>query len=169
MMLHDMPPTAVKPDSKPSRPPLWLQLTALALAVLGLAVAAYQTYAHFTGSGLAGCPAGGHGTFDCAAVLTSPQSMLLGVPVAVLGLVFFALAGALMTPWAWRAQHHVVHWLRLTAMTGGMAFVLYLIYAELYQIKSVCEYCTGVHVITFLLFCITFMSAAIWGSARAPK
>jgi uncharacterized membrane protein len=47
----------------------------------------------------------------------------------------------------------------------GMGFVMYLIYAEL-QIGHICEYCTGVHVVTFLLFCITVFSAAIWGLGK---
>ena len=49
----------------------------------------------------------------------------------------------------------------------GMGFVMYLIYAEMYQIGQICEYCTGVHIVTFLLFCVTVFSAAIWGSAAA--
>jgi uncharacterized membrane protein len=46
---------------------------------------------------------------------------------------------------------------------------MYLIYAELYQIGDVCEYCTGVHIVTFLLFCITVFSAAIWGFGGRPE
>jgi uncharacterized membrane protein len=55
-----------------------------------------------------------------------------------------------------------VHQLRLASVVVGMGFVVYLIYAEL-TIGSICEYCTGVHIVTFLLFCITVFSAAIWG------
>jgi uncharacterized membrane protein len=47
----------------------------------------------------------------------------------------------------------------------GMGFVMYLIYAE-FQIGSVCEYCSGVHIVTFLLFCITVVSAALWGLGK---
>jgi uncharacterized membrane protein len=32
-----------------------------------------------------------------------------------------------------------------------MAFVLWLVAAELLIIKNICLYCTGVHVVTFLL------------------
>ncbi len=46
-----------------------------------------------------------------------------------------------------------------------MGFVMYLIYAE-FQIGSICEYCTGVHIVTFLLFCITVVSAALWGLGK---
>lgn len=143
--------------------PAWLQVTSFVLAVGGLAISAYETYAHFNGSHLAGCPTG-HGTFNCAAVITSPQSMVFGViPVAVLGLAFYVVAVPLFSPWAWRLDWRLLHLARLLSVIVGMGFVMYLIYAELYQIGQVCEYCTGVHIVTFLLFCITVFSAAIWG------
>jgi uncharacterized membrane protein len=145
-------------------PPLWLQVVSFVLAILGLAISAYETYAHFNGSHLAGCPSGAGGTFNCTAVITSPQSMVFGVvPVAVLGLAFYVAAVPLFSPWAWRIQRREVHVLRLVSIVVGMGFVMYLIYAELYQIGDVCEYCSGVHIVTFLLFCITVFSAAIWG------
>jgi uncharacterized membrane protein len=145
-------------------PPLWLQLVSFALAIVGLAISAYETYAHFNGSHLAGCPAGGNGTFNCTAVITSPQSMVFGtIPVAVLGLLFYVAAVPLFSPWLWKMRWGAVHQLRLASAIVGMGFVMYLIYAELYQIGDICEYCTGVHIVTFLLFVITVFSAAIWG------
>jgi uncharacterized membrane protein len=153
--------------ARPAGPPIWLQFTTLALAIAGLGLSAYETYAHFNGSHLAGCPTGGNGTFNCTAVITSSQSMVFGVfPVAVLGLAFYVVVTALMTPWAWRIQRREVGLLRLVSMVAGMGFVMYLIYAEVVQIQDICEYCTGVHVITFLLFCITVFSAAIWGLGK---
>jgi len=169
---------AVSETPRRPGPPLWLQLLSTALAVLGLVISAYETWAHYHGSRLAGCPTGGGGTFNCTAVITSPQSMVFGViPVAVLGLLFYVAAVPLFSPWAWRIQPHrvrllrwtlrieprAVHLVRLASVVVGMGFVLYLIYAELYQIGDICEYCTGVHIVTFLLFVITVLSAAIWG------
>jgi len=144
--------------------PLWLQIVSFALAIIGLAISAYETYAHFNGNHLAGCSTKGGATFNCTAVITSPQSMVFGViPVAILGLAFYVVAVPLFSPWAWRAKRREVHLVRLVSVIVGMGFVMYLIYAELYQIGDICEYCTGVHIVTFLLFCITVFSAAIWG------
>ena len=65
---------------------------------------------------------------------------------------------------AWpQVQPRTVDLARLGSVIVGMGFVMYLIYAELYQIGDICEYCTGVHIVTFLLFVITVFSAAIWG------
>ena len=155
-----------EPEQKkrPSGQPLWLQIVSFALAIAGLGISAYETWAHFHGNHLAGCPAGGSGTFNCSAVITSPQSMVFGViPVAVLGLAFYVAAVPLFSPWLWRMAWRPVHVARLASVIVGMGFVVYLIYAEVYQIGDICEYCTGVHIVTFLLFCITVFSAAIWG------
>ncbi len=154
-----------EPEPEPrTAPPAWLQLVTFLLAILGLGISAYETYAHFNGNHLAGCPAGGSGTFNCSAVITSPESMVFGViPVAILGLAFYVAAVPLFSPWAWRLQWRELNLLRLVSAVTGMGFVVYLIYAELYQIRDICEYCTGVHIVTFLLFAITVFSAAIWG------
>ena len=153
--------TPVQQPTGPSGQPLWLQVTSLVLAVIGLGISAYETYVHFNGNHLAGCTA--NGAVNCTAVITSSQSMVFNViPVAILGLAFYVVAVPLFTPWAWRTDLRLVHQARLASVIVGIGFVLYLIYAEL-QIGSICEYCTGVHVVTFLLFGITVVSAAIWG------
>ena len=173
------PEESFKPAS-PSGPPLWLQVTSTVLAVLGLAVSAYETYAHYNGSHLLGCPTGAGGTFNCTAVITSSQSVVFNVfPVAVLGLAFYVFAVVIFSPWAWQFRGAVIRLggqrlritsrgvdiVRLGSVIVGMGFVMYLIYAE-FQIGSICEYCTGVHIITFLLFCITVVSAALWGLGK---
>jgi uncharacterized membrane protein len=141
--------------------PLWLQLATLVLALAGLGVSAYLTVAHFTESTLLGCSESG--LVNCTKVTTSPQSYVFGIPVAVLGLAFYVAAVALMSPWAWRSSRREVHLIRLASVVVGVGFVLYLIYAELFIIGSICLYCTSVHVITFVLFALTAAAAAIWG------
>jgi uncharacterized membrane protein len=157
-----------EPEAAPrTGPPLWLQWVSFVLAVLGLAISAYETYAHFTGSHLAGCSIKAGSTFDCTAVITSPQSMVFGViPVAILGLAFYVAAVPMFSPWAWRIQSRLLNQVRLGSLVVGMGFVIYLIYAELFQIGQACEYCSGVHAVTFLLFCITVFSAALWGLGK---
>ncbi len=177
------PEEAYQPEASRSAPPTWLQVTSLVLAVLGLAISAYETYAHYSNSALLGCPAKAGGTFDCAAVITSSQSMVFNIfPVAVLGLAYYVFAVVIFTPWAWRLSggsirlggrtfritSRGVDTLRLGSVIVGMGFVMYLIYAE-FQIGEVCEYCSGVHIVTFLLFCITVVSAALWGLGKRSK
>ncbi len=141
--------------------PVWLQLTTFVLALAGLGVSSYLTVAHFTESALLGCSESG--LVNCTKVTTSPQSYVFGIPVAVLGLAFYVAAVALMSPWAWRSSRREVHLIRLASVLVGVGFVIYLVYAELFIIGSICLYCTSVHVITFLLFALTAFAAAVWG------
>ena len=143
-------------------PAVWVQLTTFALALFGLGVSIYLTIAHFTESHLAGCTET-KGLVNCTKVTTSAQSYVFGIPVAVLGLAFYLFAVAIMSPWAWRAARREVHLVRIASLVVGIGFVLYLLYAELFIIGSICLYCTSVHVITFLLFVLTMFAAAAWG------
>jgi len=142
-------------------PAPWLQIATFVLALAGLGVSIYLTIAHFTESALAGCSESG--LVNCTKVTTSPQSYVFGIPVAVLGLAFFVFCVAIMSPWAWRASRREVHLVRIASLVVGIGFVLYLVYAELFTIGSICLYCTSVHVITFLLFVLTAFAAAAWG------
>jgi uncharacterized membrane protein len=141
--------------------PFWLQITTWLVAMAGLGVSIYLTIAHFTESTLAGCSESG--LVNCTKVTTSPQSYVFGIPVAVLGLAFYLFAVAAMSPWAWRSSRREVHIVRLASTVVGIGFVLYLIYAELFIIGSICLYCTSVHVLTFVLFALTAFAAAVRG------
>jgi uncharacterized membrane protein len=142
-------------------PSPWLQITTFVLSLAGLGVSIYLTIAHFTESTLAGCS--DTGLVNCTKVTTSAQSYVFGIPVAVLGLAFFAFAVAIMSPWAWQASRREIHILRMASVVVGIGFVLYLVYAELFIIGSICLYCTSVHAITFLIFLLTAFAAAMWG------
>ena len=144
--------------------PLWMQLVTFALALAGLGVSIYLTIAHFTESTLLGCSEKA-GLVNCTKVTTSAQSYVFGIPVAVLGLAFFVAAVALMSPWAWQAPRYrrEIYLIRLASLVVAIGFVLYLLYAELFIIGSICLYCTSVHAITFLLFGLTVFAAAAWG------
>jgi uncharacterized membrane protein len=146
--------------------PMWLRLTTFLVALAGLGVSIYLTIAHFTEATLAGCNETG-GLVNCTKVTTSPQSYVFGIPVAVLGLAFYLFMVAIMSPWAWRATRREVHLVRIAALIAGMGFVLYLLYAELFIIGSICLYCTSVHALTFILFVLTMFAAATWGIGRA--
>jgi uncharacterized membrane protein len=156
------PRTLEVPDETAQRGPApWLQIATLVLALAGLGVSIYLTIAHFTETALAGCSESG--LVNCTKVTTSPESYVFGIPVAVLGLAFFVFAVAIMSPWAWQSARREIHLARIASLVVGMGFVLYLIYAELFTIGSICLYCTSVHAITFVLFVLTAIAAAAWG------
>ena len=149
-----------------SATPLWLQLSTLLLSLAGLGVSVYLTIAHYSSPTILACS--DSGVVNCAKVTTSPQSMVFGVlPVAVLGLAFYVFMAAINTPWAWRSPLRAIWWARLGGIVTGIGFVLYLLYAELIQIGNICLWCTGVHVITFLLFVLLIFYATLGTGATA--
>ncbi len=130
--------------------PVWLAPVSVVLSVIGLLVSAYLTFEHFTANATLACSIGG--VVDCAKVTTSAWSTFMGVPVALLGLVFFVVTLALCLPRVWRRPERWLDAARLGWITVGLGMVLYLVWAELYRIHSICLWCTAVHVVTFLLW-----------------
>ncbi|MBT8166083.1 MAG: vitamin K epoxide reductase family protein [Acidimicrobiia bacterium] len=136
----------------------WVAPVTTAMALAATAVAIYLTIAHYADPDLLVCSDGG--TVNCSSVTSSDQSLLFGIPVALLGLIWAAVVSVLCLPMAWRAASRLVHQARLAAVTGGMAFVLWLIYAELIIVGAICLWCTVVHVLAFGLFVIVVMNAS---------
>jgi uncharacterized membrane protein len=141
----------------------WVVWTSLGLCVLGLLDAAYLTFEHFTASSTLACS--DSGTINCLKVTTSSYSKVLGIPVALLGLIFFVAMTVLCLPQVWRWRNPVIRPVRLAATVVGMISVLYLLWAELFKIDAICLFCTGVHVLTFLLFALVATEAS---GALAP-
>jgi uncharacterized membrane protein len=136
----------------------WAAPIAFPLALIGLGISIYLTYAHFAHTTFAGvCPETGH--VNCLKVTTSSQSEIFGhIPVALTGLLYYVAMVALVSPWAWRAVNPWIGRLRLAAAVSGIGMVCYLVYVEAVQLKAICLFCTGVHAVTFLLF-LTILAA----------
>jgi uncharacterized membrane protein len=135
----------------------WLQFSTLVLSILGLADSGYQTYTHYTGTGLLGCSAK---TDACVLVQTSSYAYVFGIPMALLGVVFFAFMIVMCSPPAWTSEKPVIRLARLVSVVIGILFVLYLVFAEVVKLGRICPYCTSVHIITLLLFCLIVFDAA---------
>jgi len=160
---------------RPFRSLTGLQLATLILSLCGLGVSIYLTIAHYDTKVALICS--DKGLVNCEEVTTSPTSMVFGtIPVAVLGLAFYVFMVVVNSPlgWGWQAGprrrgwsgavQSAIPWARLGSLIVGMIFVLYLIYAELIDIGAICLWCTSVHVITFLLFCLIVFDACFsWG------
>jgi uncharacterized membrane protein len=144
----------------------WLPFTTLVLSALGFIDAAYQAYADLTATGLLGCSTRADA---CVVVQTSSYAYVFGIPVAVLGLVFYAWMLVLCSPQAWRSGQPIIAWLRLVSVIAGVLFVLYLIYCEIVRLGMICPYCTSVHVITFVLFGLIVFNAATPGQLSGGR
>jgi uncharacterized membrane protein len=140
-------------------PPRWASPSAVVLCLSGLGVSVYLTVAHYTASIALACP--DTGTINCEKVTTSPQSVIAGIPVAVLGVVFFVSLLALNLPAAWRRPSRLARLSRLGLATSGVGFAVYLIYTELFTVHAICLWCTAAHVLAFLLFVVTLFGQSL--------
>lgn len=129
-------------------------LIAAALAFIGLGISTYLTVAHYQQLPLA-CST--TGIIDCSSVTHSSYSELLGVPVSVLGLIWFGLIGSCALVTASMAAASGWLQVQLGVAFAGLGFVLYLVYAELVQLHRICEWCTAVHLLTLGIFLLTIV------------
>jgi|BEDMetMinimDraft_2_1075160.scaffolds.fasta_scaffold01425_3 uncharacterized membrane protein len=109
---------------------------AFSLAAVGLGISIYLTAEVLYPSQVPlRCPT--TGILNCGQVAFSPYSHILGVPVALLGAIWFALMLILFT------INAVDFTLPLWSI--GVAFVGYLVWTEVVLIRSICPYCTVAH------------------------
>jgi uncharacterized membrane protein len=129
-----------------------LRIAMIVLATVGLGVASYLTYVHYSGNPPV-CTAGG----SCLKVQTSVYSKLAGVPVALMGLIgYIAILASLLAPESERSRFAT-----LALTVGGFGFSAYLTYRELFSIHAVCEWCASSAVIMTIL-----MFLAVWRFLR---
>ena len=129
------------------------QLPRACICAVGLGISIYLSVVHLSGERVPLlCSA--TGPINCQQVTTSPESFVGPVPVAFLGVGWFLIALALSfvrrPPGEWSILRLQLVWSSL-----GTVFVLYLIYAELYQIGAICFWCTVVHVLVFAQFILS--------------
>jgi uncharacterized membrane protein len=132
--------------------PRWITPTTLGLSLLAVGLTTYLTVTHYTDPTALACP--DTGIINCTAVTTSSWSVILGVPVALLGLLWALGMTVLNSPWAWRSPAKWLDAARLAMSGAGAVTVLYLVYIELFRVDAICLWCTGVHVTTIALFAV---------------
>jgi uncharacterized membrane protein len=110
----------------------------LALAVVGVLISAYLTWTHFAGLTPV-CTGSGEG---CQTVQSSRYASLLGIPVALLGLV--AYGGLVFSVALWT---EVGIYLGFLISLVGTLFSIYLTYLEVFVIGALCQWCLASAVI----------------------
>ena len=108
-----------------------LRLAAGSVALAGITVAGYLTWAHFGDEAVA-CIAGS----DCETVQESEYAEVAGIPVALLGLIAYSVVVGL------------IWWDAPTALLGaatisfvGLLFSVYLLALQLFVIDAICAWC----------------------------
>lgn len=127
----------------------------LLLAVAGFAISGYLTLQHYSSKVRLVCASGS--VVNCESVLTSAASMVLGVPVAAWGLLWFAVAAALAVLSLRVASGGEPSVLRNAALAWafvGAGTVLWLVYQEIGVVGKICLWCSAVHVLVLGLLVV---------------
>ncbi|MEK7646258.1 MAG: vitamin K epoxide reductase family protein [Patescibacteria group bacterium] len=111
-------------------------IAVLCIALLGFADAAYLTIKHYAGV-VPPCAVGG-----CEQVLTSDYATLLGIPVALMGALFYVLILVGTFAYLESKQERLFRWV-LYATLPGFVFTVYLFILQAVVIESFCLYCLG--------------------------
>ena len=120
-----------------------LRAIATFVAAFGVGVATYIAIAD-SGGGSPVCVAGGSG---CETVANSTYSHLLGVNIAIFGIVAYLL---LLGAAALRGDGARMGGFAISL--AGFGYSVYLTYLELFKIEAICEWCVASAVLMAILF-----------------
>ncbi|MDO8599391.1 MAG: vitamin K epoxide reductase family protein [bacterium] len=148
-----------------------LLATTAILALAGAAVSGYALWQHYAPLGAAFCNLGE--TFSCDIVNQSAFSEVLGIPVALIGILGYVGIGALAlvaytrispppagggSERGWGTQRAILRTLLIASLTG-FVFSAYLTYIELFVIGAVCILCVTSQAI---ILAITALTGIVW-------
>jgi uncharacterized membrane protein len=128
----------------------------IAIGAVGLGVASYLTYVHYAGGPILCLKGGG-----CETVQHSAYSKLVGIPVALIGLIgYILILSSLLAP-----DGETSRLATMGLTVPGFAFSLYLTGRELFSIHAICPWCVSSAVMMTLL---TLMSVWRFLRGEAP-
>ena len=130
-----------------------LLLVIAVLALAGMAVSSVSLAHHYSTSKSSFCDFSE--TVNCDIVNRSEYSTLLGIPVALMGVLgYFALLVIAMMNRRRRGNLHLLFWLAV----AGLAFALYLTYIEGFVLYTWCILCLSSLSIIFSITVISFLT-----------
>jgi uncharacterized membrane protein len=132
-------------------------------AVAGLGFAAASTWVHYRilRDPLYSSFCDVNATFSCTEAYTSRFGSIAGVPVALIGVLFFAFILVLIAlcQRSTNARQNLGGYV-FAASTVGLAGVLYLAYASFFILKAVCLLCVGTYAAIIALFLLSGSAAS---------
>jgi len=124
------------------------------LAVCGIAVSSVSLQHHYATSKTAYCEIGE--AFNCDIVNRSEYSSILGIPVALIGMLGYGALAGLATVYRRRSETPAM---LFGGAAAGLAFALYLTYIEGHVLGVWCVLCLSS---LSLIATITILAGIIW-------
>jgi uncharacterized membrane protein len=116
-----------------ARPGHRLQIAIPVLSIFGMAISGYLTYLHYAIASAVCLP-----FMECDVVLSSPYSVMWGVPLSLFGIVVYAFITGLGF-WQLRAKNEgrsLAALLIYVVALSGIIFTIYLYYLEIFVIHD---------------------------------
>ena len=128
----------------------WLPAVMLLVSILGFIDATYLTVTHYTGVAIP-CTI----THGCDIVTKSAYAEVLGVPVALLGSVFYLVVFAILFL---AIDNNSTKLLRLAGRLTLVGFLssLWFLFVQAFLLHAFCQWCIGSAVSSTLLFILGF-------------
>jgi uncharacterized membrane protein len=153
-MARSRKPVAAAVAPSPSAFTTWLVVAALA----GLGFASWSTWVHYRilHDPFYSSVCDVNSTFSCTEAYTSRFGSIGGVPVALVGVLYFGFVLALigLCRRSENARQNLAGYVFAVA-TAGLAGVLYLAYASFFILKTVCLLCLGTYASIIALFLLS--------------
>jgi len=127
---------------------LWIVFIFLTVSFVGFVDATYLTVKHFQGETPACSVLEG-----CDKVTSSEYAVILGIPVALLGSLYYLTVFLLSIAYMDRRNEKVL-FLTSIFTTAGLLASAWFVYLQFYVIGSICLYCMGSATTSTLLFII---------------
>jgi uncharacterized membrane protein len=126
--------------------PKWLIIAFILISFIGFLDSTYLTIKHFSGD-IVPCTI----LDGCEEVTTSKYSKIFGVPIALLGTLYYALIFFLSIAYLDTKKIGILKLLSLLPIIGFI-FSAWFIFAQTFLIKAFCEYCILSAITSTLLF-----------------
>ena len=135
-------------------PRRWAPWLLAGAAYAGFVISLYLTFVHYRGY-VSPC----YVLHGCEEVQTSKYSVILGVPLALVGAIFFALMFYLSIGLLTGSRVLVVRAYKVLAFAGALAIIpLFLLQAIV--LKAFCTYCVATEALMLVLWVLSFLLAA---------
>lgn len=127
--------------------PKWVPIVLGLIALVGFSDATYLTIQHFANE-IPPCVVG-----DCEIVLTSSYSQIIGIPVALLGAIYYLLMLVLVFVYM-ESKREIFLRTALILTAGGLLAAFWFVSLQVFVIGAYCQYClvsAGTSVALFVL------------------
>lgn len=136
---------AARPLSK------WFVISILTLSIIGIVDSVYLAVKHYTHSDI-NCSI----FSDCDVVTTSVYSIILGIPVALLGVIFYGLIFILVLMFSKSGNRRSL--ISLSTVSGiGFLASMWFVYVQAFILNAFCFYCLISALLSTVLFILSII------------